>query len=64
MSILVNCQWAQWTLGPCSKSCNTGLRNKTREKTVQESNNGTCSGKAKVVEECNTFLCRSKNLIL
>ena len=54
----VDCQWSSWTpSGSCSKSCAGGIQNYTRNKTVSESNGGSCSGLSEKTDSCNTQDC-------
>ena len=56
--ISVDCQWSNWIKsGPCSKSCGGGFQKYTRDKTVPESNGGSCSGISEKSEPCNTEGC-------
>ena len=52
-----NCEWSEWNLGECSKSCGTGTRNNTRTKLANERGRGTCNGMTTTVEACNTQSC-------
>ena len=54
---LVNCQWSDWNYDSCSKTCGGGVHTKTRSKTIEEVNGGTCNGAASMVESCNNYLC-------
>ena len=53
----VNCEWNEWKIGQCSKSCDGGLRNKTRTIMTKESNKGKCEGNATVQETCSLNNC-------
>ena len=53
----VNCTWGPWTIGACSQTCGGGTRVKSRTKTIQEANGGTCNGQPTIVEYCNTNKC-------
>ena len=46
----VNCEWSEWTLGHCSKSCGAGERLRTRSKTVVEAHDGSCNGSFNEIE--------------
>ena len=56
----INCQWAEWVEGDCTKTCGTGSRTNTRTKSEVEAHGGTCFGQPTVVVECNTNQCPSK----
>ena len=53
----MNCQWGSWKTTPCSRSCGTGKRTKTRTKTVSEKFGGKCKGESSIEETCNTNSC-------
>ena len=53
----VNCQWDEWVIGKCSKTCGTGKRTNTRTKLVVEKNGGICTGAPTNTETCNTKKC-------
>ena len=53
----IHCQWDDWNLGECSKTCGTGTRTNNRHKRVVEENGGTCTGKPTETEPCNTQEC-------
>ena len=57
---IVDCQWSEWTLGHCSKTCGTGELVKIRSKAVVEANNGSCTGAVSASEACNTDTCPGK----
>ena len=55
---LVDCQWSNWAqYSSCSKSCGGGTKTRQRQKTVQESNGGTCNGSNESTESCNVQKC-------
>ena len=61
ISAPVNCQWSNWSAwGSCSKSCGGGTQKSTRSKTVQESDDGTCSGLSEKSQSCNSQGCPSE----
>ena len=60
ISAPVNCEWSEWKIGQCSKSCDGGLRNKTRTIMTKESNKGKCRGNATVQETCSLNNCSSQ----
>ena len=53
----IHCEWDEWVNGDCSKTCGTGTRTNTRNKSVVEEHGGTCSGEPIEFEECNTQEC-------
>ena len=53
----VNCQWSSWTVGSCSQTCGGGALTKTRSKTIEEANGGTCQGQPSETEICNPQNC-------
>jgi len=53
----VHCEWDEWVLGECSKTCGTGTRRNTRVKLVEESHGGTCDGQEAEIDQCNTDPC-------
>merc|ERR1712223_1694865 len=48
----IHCIWDNWKVGTCSAECGPGTRINTREKLVEESNGGTCTGENKEILEC------------
>ena len=53
----VDCEWGEWELGDCSKSCGGGIRLNYREKTVHEMFGGKCEGYPTFEEHCNPQNC-------
>ena len=53
----IHCEWDEWSVGECSKTCGTGTRNNFRTKLVVEEHGGTCTGEPSEIEECNTQGC-------
>ena len=53
----IHCEWDEWTIGECSKTCGTGTRINNRTKLVEEANGGTCDGQPSAIEECNPEPC-------
>ena len=54
----VDCQWSAWSqYSQCSKSCDGGIKRKTRHKTVHESNGGVCDGSNQESRSCSTIKC-------
>ena len=54
---LVNCEWGEWKVGGCTKTCGGGTQKKTRVKTFPEKNGGTCTGQSTETQSCNTQRC-------
>ena len=52
LGVLVDCEWSDWHIGDCSKTCGGGWRNNHRAKTVVEAFNGTCEGTGEEEEKC------------
>ena len=57
MYAAIHCEWDEWTIGECSKTCGTGTRLNNRTKVVEEVNGGTCDGQPSEIEECNPEPC-------
>ena len=54
----VDCQWAEWQIGDCSKTCGDGVRENHRNKLTEALFGGAlCEGKAKATESCNNGIC-------
>ena len=54
----VDCQWADWQTGECSKKCEGGIRTNKRGKFQEELYGGkTCEGNSTFEEECNVQEC-------
>jgi hypothetical protein len=53
----IDCEWSDWQIGECSKTCGGGSRSKSRTKKIEESNGGVCGGDATIQEDCNTQEC-------
>ena len=53
----VDCEWGEWELGDCSKSCGGGIRLNYREKTVHEMFGGKCEGYPTFEEHCSPQNC-------
>lgn len=54
------CEWNDWEIGTCSKTCAGGTRTNKRTKKKEESNGGLCDGKSTITETCNTQKCPGK----
>ena len=59
-----DCEWSEWQLGECSKSCDGGIRTNTRTKTIEEVNGGVCKGGEITEETCNTESCPGELMFL
>ena len=55
--IAIHCEWDEWKIGECSRSCGTGTRMNNRTKLVEEAHGGTCNGQSSEIVECNTQPC-------
>jgi len=53
----VDCQWGEWTIGECSKTCGGGRRLDTRVKIVEQFGGHPCVGDDSIIEACNTDPC-------
>ena len=61
--ISVNCEWGSWnSFSSCTKTCGGGTKYRTRSKSVPEKNGGTCTGRTKDEENCNTQNCPGMKL--
>ena len=56
----INCEWNDWELGECSKSCAGGKRTNTRILKWEAKDGGSCEGNSTVQEPCNTQECPGK----
>ena len=59
----VHCEWNDWQLGECSKTCGGGTRINSRTKKTEEANGGICEGEAIMQDVCNTQACPRKFLV-
>ena len=53
--VIVDCEWSAWTISSCSLEppmLTKGTRTKTRVKTVEANEWGTCDGEASINEDC------------
>merc|ERR1712243_154158 len=57
INVTSQCEWGPWKEGQCSKTCDTGLRMNTRNKTVIEKKGEFCLGKSTKPEKCNFKKC-------
>ena len=57
-TLAINCVWGDWEkFTSCSKTCGGGIQIRTRIKTTDEQNGGTCDGGVSEVQDCNTDSC-------
>ena len=56
---LEQCDWSDWVIGDCSKTCGGGERTKTR--TLLNGDIGNC-GDLSVVEACNVQSCTGNTI--
>ena len=55
---LVDCEWSNWIIGQCSKSCGAGFRRRTRSPKIESQNGGKdCDGRSTVFENCYLSEC-------
>ena len=55
---IVNCEWNDWVLGECTKTCGRGTRNDNRTKKVSDEHGGTeCTGPTNRTVDCNVDEC-------
>ena len=55
--LLVDCEWSEWEIGRCSKTCGRGTRTNSRYKEVEEEDGGECRGRSYKKESCNRKDC-------
>ena len=62
----MHCEWSEWGIGDCDKTCGGGLRTKTRSQIQEALHGGTnCTGDAQITESCNVDECPGKfNIIV
>ena len=61
--ILVNCEWDEWKIGECDKTCGGGVQTKTRiQKSEAKYGGEECQGLANSTQECNLQDCPGKYL--
>ena len=57
----MDCEWDEWKLGECSKTCGGGERTNTRDTKVRAAHGGDeCSGSSTVNEPCSVEECPGK----
>ena len=60
--IPVDCQWEEWEVGACTKTCGGGTRIDTRHEKVQAAHGGAeCSGLSNTTKACNLHECPGNN---
>ena len=58
LQIIVDCEWDEWEIGECSKSCGIGARIDIRKVKTNSSNGGKeCIGLSRIEENCNIQDC-------
>lgn len=58
MVFIVDCEWADWDIGECSKTCGGGKRINTRDKKVKAAHGGLdCQGAPTKKDICNVQAC-------
>ena len=59
--IQVHCEWNEWKIGECDKSCGGGFRTNTRTVKVDAKHGGeVCAGSSTITESCNVQECPGK----
>ena len=54
----VHCEWDEWKIGECDKSCSGGVRTNTRKVKVDAQHGGDeCNGSSSATETCNAHEC-------
>ena len=54
----VNCEWNDWVIGECSKTCGGGEQTETRTEKISAKHGGDeCPGPASMVVSCNEQEC-------
>ena len=55
---VVHCEWSEWTIDTCTKTCGGGRRNKIRTALVSAANGGDpCLGSSTKDDPCNIQKC-------
>ena len=58
---IVHCEWNEWIIGECSKSCGGGTRvNERTEKVTAQHGGDKCPGPTSIEESCNVQECPGK----
>ena len=59
---MVDCEWDEWRIGECSKTCGGGERINIRNKKIEAINGGKeCSGTSNLTDSCNKIECPGKS---
>ena len=62
--IAVDCEWDEWKIGECSKTCGGGTQTNTRIKKIMEKHGGKkCSGSSSKEIKCNVQECSGRKCI-
>ena len=62
--ILVHCEWDEWKIGECDKTCGGGVRMNTRIKKTEAKYGGEeCTGSSKSFQYCNLQSCPGNSLL-
>ena len=59
VSFVVHCEWGEWKIGECNKSCGGGFRINTRTVESKDSRE-ECAGSSTISESCNVQECPGK----
>ena len=59
---LVVCEWSEWEIGECSRSCGGGVRTNYRAMTT-EALFTECEGEGSGDEDCNEHDCPGNNIL-
>ena len=55
---IVHCEWSDWTIGTCTKTCGGGRRNNIRTEQISAAHGGDpCLGPSTDEEDCNIRKC-------
>jgi hypothetical protein len=64
IKMIVDCEWDEWQVEECDKTCGGGLFTKTRVPKVDEQHGGeACTGHSSVTESCNVQECPGKFIV-
>ena len=60
----VDCEWDDWAVGACSKSCGGGTRTNERSPKIEADFGGSnCTGASNITEDCNIIPCPGNFLV-